>query len=136
MTRLSLADLAALHADRRLTKKERNAELRQHGYNPDGDDGLVYRSAFRRAMIAGHGPSKVLLWEWPEKDHAAWQELTGDAMSLADYRNLLAAVQADQERVGLTVERVRISVSEMRERLARHGLPNEPGGRAAALGMP
>src|SRR3990167_4617682 len=89
MTRLSLADLAALHADRRLTKKERNAELRQHGYNPDGDDGLVYRSAFRRAMIAGHGPSKVLLWEWPEKDHAAWQELTGDAMRSEEHTSEL-----------------------------------------------
>ncbi len=49
MMRPSLNELAHQHASRRWPKKKRNADLRRHGYDPDGADGEIYRDAFARA---------------------------------------------------------------------------------------
>jgi hypothetical protein len=51
------------------------------------------------------------------------------------YLTLLAAVQADQERMGTEVVRVRLTVAEMRSELAAHGWENTPDSRAAVVGL-
>jgi hypothetical protein len=52
-----------------------------------------------------------------------------------EYLTLLAAVQADQERQGRNVLRVKMAVGEMRRRLNKRRLPNTPDNRAAICGL-
>lgn len=77
------------------------------------------------------------LWEFPVADFAAWCELTGETKlaSHAEYMALLAAVQADQERQGREVRRVRMTVDEMRDKLADKKWDNTPDNRAAVIGL-
>lgn len=79
----------------------------------------------------------ITLWEFPAADFDAWCELVGapEVASHADYMALLAAVQADQERQGREVRRVRMTVAEMRAALAERGLPNTPDNRAAITAL-
>ena len=51
--RTALMRLAQRHALLRWTKKQRNAELRCLGFDPDGEDGRTYRWAFRAACAVG-----------------------------------------------------------------------------------
>lgn len=78
---------------------------------------------------------RIALWEFPADDHAAWQELTGDTMSLHHYREVLAAVQADQERQGREVVRVQMTVAEMQTALIERGLENTTANRAVIIGL-
>ena len=55
--RVALVQLASRHAALRWTRKQRNAELRSLGYDPEGEDGQVYRGAFL-AACAGELRSK------------------------------------------------------------------------------
>ena len=80
-------------------------------------------------------PDCIALWEPPPEDHAAWQGLTGEAMTHEEYLTLLAAVQADQERQGRTVRRARFSVARMRQELSDRDWPNDPPHRAAVTGL-
>lgn len=79
----------------------------------------------------------IRLWQFPESDFPAWRELVGESEceTFADYMSLLAAVQADQERQGRTVARVKMTVSEMRQRLNELILTNTPDNRALVLAM-
>ena len=76
---------------------------------------------------------RLALWRFPESDFAAWCELVGtpDVTDFAGYLTLLAAVQADQERQGREVVRVKLTVAEMRAALAEHDLENTADNRAA-----
>lgn len=78
----------------------------------------------------------TLLWNWPARDEAAWQSLTGYSLTHAAYPALLAAAKADHEWRGREVRRVYMTVAAMREAIAAHGLENTPAGRAAALALP
>ncbi len=74
---------------------------------------------------------ELAIWQFPEEDFAAWKKLTGDrAANYRAYMDVLAAVQADQERQGRTVVRKRFSVAEMRRRLTETGLENTTDNRA------
>jgi hypothetical protein len=79
----------------------------------------------------------ITLWEFPDADFADWLALVGKAevASHADYMALLAAVQADLERQGREVVRVKMTVAEMRAGLAERGLENTPDNRAAITAL-
>lgn len=78
----------------------------------------------------------IHLWAFPESDFAEWCELvaTPQVRSYQEYLTLIAAVQADQERQGIEVRRVEMTVAEMRRRLAEAELPNTPDSRATVIG--
>jgi hypothetical protein len=74
----------------------------------------------------------IKLWVFPAADFAAWCELVGST-ELADhpaYMAMIAAIQADQERQGFTVDRVGMRVASMQSALAARNLPNTPDNRA------
>lgn len=56
----------------------------------------------------------IKLWEFPAADFADWNALVGspEVASHADYMTLLAAVQADNERQGYKVLRVKMTVAK------------------------
>lgn len=76
---------------------------------------------------------KITLWEFPAADFDAWCALVGSPQvaSHAEYMTLLAAVQADLERMGQAVIRVKMTVAEMQSALSERGLENTPDNRAA-----
>lgn len=79
-------------------------------------------------------PDSICLWLFPESDFSAWKNLTGDAMkNYREYADTIVAVQADLERQGHAVLRVRATVAELRAMLESKNLPNTPDGRAAAI---
>jgi hypothetical protein len=75
----------------------------------------------------------IALWLFPESDFASWCALVGtpEVDHYAGYLTLLAAVQADQERMGNEVVRVHLTVAEMRSGLTARGWENTPDNRAA-----
>lgn len=73
---------------------------------------------------------EIAFWEWPTEDETAWRKLTGETMNRREYLDLITAAQADQERQGRTVRRVRFAVAEMECRLVECGFPNDPAHRA------
>lgn len=79
----------------------------------------------------------IALWQFPESDFVSWCEFVGSPQvaSFSEYLTLLAAIQADQERQGRTVVRVRFTVDEMMASLAEHGIENTPDNRAAVTAM-
>jgi hypothetical protein len=81
------------------------------------------------------GMERIGLWEFPPSDFAAWRALVGDlkVTSHDEYVTMLTAVQANLERMGTTVVRVRMSVAEMKSALVARGLENTPGNRTAVL---
>lgn len=144
----SLRDLAARHAAARLTKKERNAELRAAGYDPDGEDGKRYRRFLEAArygefsagivgeQAAAHGPpQRVVLWDLPREEHAAWIAAGCGSESWTDYQRRLEATAAAVEAAGYTVVRLRATVADVLAELARAGRANDPQGRSAALAI-
>lgn len=60
---------------------------------------------------------------------------TAQVATFTEYLDLVAALQADQERSGRTVRRVQMTVAEMRAALAVHDWPNDPQHRAAVIGL-
>jgi hypothetical protein len=79
----------------------------------------------------------ICRWIFPPADFPAWRELVSDTdlASHADYLALVAAVQADQERAGRTVQRIKMTVAEMAAALAESGWPNTPEYRAAVFAL-
>jgi hypothetical protein len=77
----------------------------------------------------------INLWIFPEADFADWCELVADPQveNYAGYLTLIAAIQADQEHSGQAVQRVQMTVAEMREALAANNWPNQPDYRAAVI---
>ena len=59
---------------------------------------------------------------------------SAECRSHREHLTLLAAVQADRERSGNEVVRVRMTVGEMKAAIADRGLENTPGNRAAVIG--
>lgn len=53
----TLAELAQLHSSQRLNRKKRNKALREAGYDPDGEDGHVYRALLFKAIAKSQGMS-------------------------------------------------------------------------------
>ena len=87
--------------------------------------------------MADMNPDAICLWEFPESDFGAWCELveTPEVDEYGDYITLLAAVQADQERQGRNVVRVRMTVAEMIDALANQRMKNTPDNRAAIVAL-
>lgn len=80
-------------------------------------------------------PLQVVFWEFPAEEYAAWAALVGtpSVKTHGEYLTLVAALQFDQERQGIAVRRVRLTVAEMIAALAERGLPNTPDARAEIL---
>lgn len=66
-----------------------------------------------------------------QEAHRHWHH--ADA-SYADYLALMAALQADMERRGTQVVRLRVPVSRVIEELERHNWPNDNKHRAKVIG--
>jgi hypothetical protein len=82
------------------------------------------------------GADGVLLWEVPESDFAAYLAMPDTPqVSYGRYLALVAAIQADVERSGKVVRRVRIPVATMVSELARHGWSNDTKHRAKVIGL-
>jgi hypothetical protein len=79
----------------------------------------------------------VFLWEVPEGDFAAYLAMpdTPALESHGHYLALVAAIQADVERSGKRVMRVRIPVSAMIAELEKHNWPNDTKHRAKVIGL-
>lgn len=80
---------------------------------------------------------QIAIWMFPAADFAAWRELVGSAevTTHAEYVDLIAAVQADQERQGRRVVRKLFTVAEMKQELASRGWANTPDNRAAVTAL-
>lgn len=145
MNRPSLAELAARHAAARWPKKKRNADLRRHGYDPDGEHGAIYRDAFHRAWQSGRmadfagemaaGADVTCLWDVSEKEWPAWVDAGCGDMPLSEYRERLAIVRRQIESAGGRVVLVRATVAGVLARIAELGMRNDSAGRAAAIGL-
>lgn len=143
--RPSLADLARDHAARRLNRKRRNAALRAAGYDPDGPDGDLYRDAFALACQAervaevavaeGRLAAVTFLWDLPAEEWPAWVAAGCGDLAFGEYTQRLETVRAGLEAAGCRVVLVRATVAEVLSRLASLNLPNDPAGRAAAVGL-
>ena len=79
-----------------------------------------------------HDAELACLWEFPEGDFAAHQTMpdTPRLKSYGDYLAVLAAIQADVERRGIRVVRVKIPVATMLAELEKHNWPNDLPHRA------
>ncbi len=76
-------------------------------------------------------PESIALWLFPSFDIEAWQELTGDNMTYAEYHNHINSISADQERQGRTVRVVRMTVAAMIRLLGDR--PNNSENRAEVI---
>lgn len=144
--RPTLEQLAAEHARHRFTKKRRNADLRQHGYDPDGNDGHEYRLLFNREVercrseaIAhqavdlaheGHA-TQIVLWIFPPEDHAAWTDAGMGDVTYQEYLARVAAVEREAHTAGIRTVHLHATFADMLAELDRRRLPNDPNGRAA-----
>ena len=73
---------------------------------------------------------KIILWTWPDADHA---DAVANGMAecdLHDWKARLASVMDDLEKSSQTVADVTIPVAEMLRRLAERVLENTPDNRA------
>lgn len=79
---------------------------------------------------------RVYLWEFPEGDLAAHQAMpdTPRIKTYGDYLAAIAALQADLERQGSIVVRVRFPVVTMLSELDKHGWPNDAQHRLKVTG--
>lgn len=146
---ISLRDLAGRHAKERLTKKERNADLRRHGFDPDGEDGAKYRRLFQAAVFgefaggvadeqsAAHDdrPKYVALWDLPKSEFAAWIAHCDGSGTWVEYQARLAATCEHLYAQGHAVRTVRATVAEMLAAIEKLGQPNTTAGRAATLAI-
>lgn len=80
---------------------------------------------------------KIALWVFPPEDFDGWCELVGspEVADYAGYLALISSIQADQERQGREVARVRFTVAEMKGELAARELANTPDNRACITGL-
>ena len=71
------------------------------------------RKAIKTIRELPQGANGVLLWEFPAEDFDAWRAMpnTPAMNSYGDYLALVAAIQADVERSGRRVVRLRASVA-------------------------
>ena len=78
----------------------------------------------------------VFMWEVPPEDFDAYLAMpdTPAPESHGHYLALVAAIQADVERTGKRVMRVRIPVSTVIAELDRHNWPNDTKHRAKVIG--
>ncbi len=79
---------------------------------------------------------RVFLWEFPESDFAAYLAMpdTPRLESHGQYLAVIAAMQADLERQGICVVRVKMTVATMLAELERHGWPNDTKHRTKVTG--
>ena len=79
---------------------------------------------------------RVYLWEFPEADLAAHQALpdTPHMKTYGDYLAAIAALQADLERRGSIVVRVKFSIATMLAELQERGWLNDVKHRAGVTG--
>jgi hypothetical protein len=80
--------------------------------------------------------TRAYRWEFPEEDFAAYLAMpdTPPLESHGHYLAAIAAIQADVERRGTSVVRVRVPVATMIGELAKHNWPNDPQHRATVIG--
>lgn len=79
---------------------------------------------------------RVYLWEVAKSDYPAYLAMpdTPHLESHGRYLAVLAALQADVERKGTIVVRVKLPVAAMLGELARRGWPNDSKHRAKVIG--
>ncbi len=145
MSRPSLLELAARHAELRWSRKKRNADLRINGYDPDGPDGTVYRQHFERecqaqrmaefAAETAQAASVTYLWDVPAAEWPAWTDSVREDLPIESYRRRLGVVQRQIEANGGIVVMVPATVADVLAMVAELGMGNNPAGRAAAIGV-
>lgn len=145
MSKPSLNELAHQHASRRWPKKKRNADLRRHGYDPDGADGALYRDAFARACQTdrmarfaadeSREADVTCLWDVPASEWPEWVAQGCGDMPLTEYRERLAVVRSQIEATGGCVIMVPATVAEVLRTIRELGMQNDQQGRSAAVGM-
>jgi hypothetical protein len=147
--RPSLIVIATLHAELRWTKKQRNADLRKWGYDPDSEDGKKYRTLFERACEKIRNekfaekiknmPQKsiMVLWCPPADEHGLAQvaDLITPDMGRAEYMYGLVQLEQQMKSAGITVVRLETTVGEVLDALAENNLPNNPNGRSAVFAI-
>lgn len=141
---MEISELARDHAERRLNRKRRNAELRARGIDLDGPDGAVYRHAFEEACRSlqmgafaadmSRGANITYLWQVSADQHAAWIESGFGDMPHAEYLERIRTVKNEIESIGGAVRLIAPTVAEVLNTIEELGLKNDPQGRAAAVG--
>ncbi len=81
--------------------------------------------------------SCAYLWQFPESGFDQWRAMpdTPALESYGDYLAVIAALQADIERKGTEVRRVRMSVIAMIAELENRGFPNDVQHRTRIIGL-
>lgn len=148
-----LKKLAAEHAARRLTRKDRNRELRAAGANPEGTDGAIYRAAFDAAVadsrfarsvknvveteIVEHSqrPDVIVLWRFPADDWPEWIRIGWGNCSLRSYLARLENVAVELRDAGQTVVVCHATLAEVLAKIREQNLPTDSSGRAAAVSL-
>jgi len=90
---------------------------------------------FAAGLANKHNVKAVVLWEFPETDHAAWIATGMGDLSYAEYQQRLRQVELRLIRDGHQVERCAATVREMLECLRDNELNNDPEGRSAAAAI-
>lgn len=142
---MRIEELAKFHAERRLNRKRRNAELRRLGIDPDGPEGSAYRRAFEEACRSlqmgefaadmSRGANITYLWLPTESEHAAWIEAGCGDMPREEYTERLRTVKKQIEAIGGIVRLISPTVAQVLRAIEKIGLKNDPEGRAAAVGL-
>lgn len=143
-----IRQLAQRHAALRLSRKDRNAELRHQGIDPDGPDGKLYRqlldAAFERrkshqmaewvtAKSVSEGVGMTILYE--PTDHALAMALGLVEIEADEYSARLAQVERRLHDAGVPHERLRAGADDVLAFMAANGLANDPQGRTTAYTM-
>ena len=141
--RPTLLELAQRHAAAGFSRKTSNADLRRHGYDPDGADGRHYRAHFTRLKTAANiaataadlsaGVQVTCLWDLPAEEWPEWIRTGCGSVSLTEYRERIAAVRRAIEDSGGTVILVSATVADVLAEIEKQGLLNDTQGRAAAI---
>ena len=76
---------------------------------------------------------KIAMWQWPDSDLEAWQELTGNTFTLAEYKARLARMSEGAERDGYELVLIEWSVERMAAELEKAGLENTTENRARLI---
>ena len=86
------------------------------------------------ADVAGHA-DQVILAKYSAEDYPNVIGAGFVTVSFEEYNQRLAGAVSQFEQQGMQVMIVPVTAAELRDAIDRHGLPNTPDGRAAAIGL-
>lgn len=96
---------------------------------------LAAHEGLAHAPTPGQLPDRVTMWDIHEANHADAM-LAGLCMvTLAEYRRRVADATAEFTRRGIPVVMVTATPRQILDTMQQHGLPRDPSGQAAAIGL-